>query len=550
MKRMCCASAVITLLPLVLLPPPSAAQFNQRFDPQFNQRFNPQFNQRFNPQFNQRRQVPQSCRTPDNFFGSCVPLSSCTQAVEIFKTTSYDRATQYVIGLKNSCNIPSTNGNPVICCKYLQSVTERPREFITTERPFIGPQFPPQDPENPFVIPTRRSTTTTSTTPRTTTTTSTTTTRTIAPIPVTSFKPLIDQRGPWCRGPNTKTGYCIELGQCDSLLSQLLDKPKDQNFKGFLHASRRVCKNQGYQVCCPNEERITTPSSNIRPTSASLIPRNSDEVPRRLLNMEDGCGYTSVPKNKIVGGVVSHIGAWPWIALLGYKDPRFPFQCGGSLITARHVLTAAHCITLNLTFVRLGEHDVTTDKETRHVDLRIARFVIHPNYNPRNGRSDLAILYLARNVEFTTKITPICLPHTPDLRQKSYLRYNPFVAGWGHTMENGTSATVLNELQVPIIENVICAQSFVNHRGFLRTADQFDKAVICAGDLSGGKDSCQGDSGGPLMMPELYEDTFRYHLIGVVSYGIEGCARPETPGVYTSTQYFMDWIIQQVQNTP
>jgi len=30
MKWMCCASAVITLLPLVLLPPPTAAQFNQR----------------------------------------------------------------------------------------------------------------------------------------------------------------------------------------------------------------------------------------------------------------------------------------------------------------------------------------------------------------------------------------------------------------------------------------------------------------------------------------------------------------------------------------
>jgi len=30
MKWMCCASAVIALLPLVLLPPPTGAQFNQR----------------------------------------------------------------------------------------------------------------------------------------------------------------------------------------------------------------------------------------------------------------------------------------------------------------------------------------------------------------------------------------------------------------------------------------------------------------------------------------------------------------------------------------
>ncbi|XP_017127931.1 venom serine protease Bi-VSP isoform X1 [Drosophila elegans] len=505
MKSMCCVSAVITLLPLVLLSRPTDAQFNQR------------------------RQVRQNCITPENYYGSCVTLTYCPQVVNIFRTTNRDRAQRYVIALQRSCGTRNINGDPVICCtepRYDQ-VTERPpNPFFPT-----APPPPPEVNDNDFLI----------TIPRTTTTTTSTTTTTPASLPITSSAPLVDQRGPLCRGPDTKPGNCVELKECASLLNELLVKQRDETFSNFLRASRVICGNQGTRVCCPNGQTVTTPPP--------VLIKNSDEVPRRLLNVEEGCGYTVGYYKKIVGGEVSRKGAWPWIALLGYDDASSsPFKCGGTLITARHVLTAAHCIRGDLQFVRLGEHDLSTNTETPHVDIKIARYVAHPEYNRKNGRSDMAILYLERNVEFTSKISPICLPHTAALRQKSYVDYMPFVAGWGRTMEGGQSATVLNELQIPVYDNAVCQQSYAKEKRYF-SADQFDSAVICAGVLTGGKDTCQGDSGGPLMVPEPYEGRQHFYLIGVVSYGI-GCARPNVPGVYSSTQYFMDWIISQVQQTP
>ncbi|KAH8303652.1 hypothetical protein KR018_009655 [Drosophila ironensis] len=484
-------------------------------------------------QFNQRRQVRQNCVTPENYYGSCVALSYCPQVVNIFQSTSWDRAQRYVVALQRSCGTRNINGDPVVCCtapRNNQSPPGRPsgNPFFPTEPSFVGPQPPPEVPENPF-LPTQPATTTRATT-----------TTTPAPVPVTTAAPLVDLRGPTCRGPDTKPGNCVDIRSCPLILNQLIEKQRDESFANFLRASRTICGNQGNTICCPNGQTTATP--------APILPKNSDEVPRRLLNVEEGCGSTVGFYKKIVGGEVSRKGAWPWIVLLGYDDPSgSPFKCGGTLITARHVLTAAHCIRDDLQFVRLGEHDLSTDTETPHVDVNVARYVSHKDYNRRNGRSDLAILYLERNVEFSKTIAPICLPQTSALRQKSYIGYMPFVAGWGKTQEGGESATVVNELQIPIYSNDVCVDKYREQKRYF-TDDQFDKAVICAGVLTGGKDTCQGDSGGPLMIPEQYQGQTRFYLIGVVSYGI-GCARPNVPGVYSSTQYFMDWIIEQVQNT-
>lgn len=64
----------------------------------------------------------------------------------------------------------------------------------------------------------------------------------------------------------------------------------------------------------------------------------------------------------------------------------------------------------------------------------------------------------------------------------------------------------------------------------IREMIQFMKSVLL-----------QGDSGGPLQVPFNAGCSRLYLQIGIVSFG-EGCAFPDTPGVYTKVSFFIPWI--------
>ncbi|RZF45613.1 hypothetical protein LSTR_LSTR010564 [Laodelphax striatellus] len=186
-------------------------------------------------------------------------------------------------------------------------------------------------------------------------------------------------------------------------------------------------------------------------------------------------------------------------------------------------------------WVKLGDLDTSTDKDDAKPEIfRIVARFNHPQYKPEVNYNDIALYRLDRKVVFNDYIRPICL-QTDDLEEDTQKAQ---VAGWGRIGFVERTSSKLLKVGVDLLNVSDCSKTASN--------DQLPRGIdadsmICAGAVSGGRDTCQGDSGGPLYS---LEETSGCHLktqYGVTSFGYQ-CGLEGYPGIYSKVFYHLDWI--------
>ncbi|XP_039984880.1 granzyme E-like [Xiphias gladius] len=221
----------------------------------------------------------------------------------------------------------------------------------------------------------------------------------------------------------------------------------------------------------------------------------------------DGQVYTG----EIYGGHVAAPHSRPYMVLLEQHMGNGKIKhCGGFLLNADFVMTAAHCQAKSYSAL-LGVHNFKQTNEIQNISVE--EMFPHKEYDPTEYINDIMLLKLSSKANFSTNVRPIALAGQGD----GSLPKSCIVSGWGRaSIDQSHMSNWLMEVNVTLID----------HKG------QIKKNSYCSQGETG---PANGDSGGPLVC----EDEKAYGVVSTSS-------KPSSGGAviycYTKIPEYRDWI--------
>jgi secreted trypsin-like serine protease len=215
-------------------------------------------------------------------------------------------------------------------------------------------------------------------------------------------------------------------------------------------------------------------------------------------------------------------------------------RCGGSIISSKTILSAAHCtkrygggVNITKLYVVVGEHDTRYNDGEEY--RKVCKSFEHPEYDYPNIPDldyDYGILILCKHLTWSKEVSPVCLPD----KESKYEGKNAIFSGWGILAKNGNQPVKLQKALFVVLTNEEC-----------RDVDLMTSRKLCAESRNQDKFICHKDSGGPLAVFDNVKKS--YHIVGIASFTSSCGTDDNDPSGFARVPTVLDWIINNIRGS-
>ncbi|MBE1277426.1 S1 family peptidase [Enterovibrio baiacu] len=270
---------------------------------------------------------------------------------------------------------------------------------------------------------------------------------------------------------------------------------------------------------------VVSLAAAISPMTAMAVTESAEKSPR------------------IVGGQVASIDDAPWQVYISLNNAFFGGACGGTIISDKYVVTAAHCVDV------FSASDVVvyagSSNWQQGFQILVEQIIQHEDYDSNTFEADIAMLKLSSPLPNTSKPLPLLSPDIQidlDAEFETAEINNLFLSGWGATDTSGTEfSSSLKGVLMTGISDEQCSWTKDRSGNIIQ---QVADAIVCTNHTAA-VGVCDGDSGGPLVWqdPQHASDSdLGFRLVGITSFGYVNCANVNYEDGFTQLTQYYDWI--------
>nr|AQS60676.1 serine protease snake-6 [Sogatella furcifera] len=316
---------------------------------------------------------------------------------------------------------------------------------------------------------------------------------------------------------STEGDFCLPLNQCPFFTSDDFKKEDKPPLCGYNGSEPIVC-------CTTDLSSVLMHKNNLRTVSGQKCAQYEKTI----------CSRDGV---KVDENDEDHLKRIEYMVMLGYRKDvnRMTWDCSGTLISRRYVLSSASCATLNglnPIYARLGHG-------AKSLTAKITLIFVHPDYKYPAVDNDIALYRLNQTVDLHDEIEPACLHQYTSILTTNHL----LTRKWTTRTASEVSKAPEDSIMLDLFVFEECENAFNN--SYLPTG--FHKqGMICAGQKSrSNNNSCLSELGGPVTLPPneklLESECFLIRMAGLWTRAFK-CSGSASIGVFTNVAHYIPWI--------